>query len=329
MAPIPFPQFIDGIIRVYAVSHAPRTTAKMLRILKSVQAIPGVDTTADLTTETVARFVAARMATTICVNTVIGDLSYVAAACTMAVEEGWLDRPPRFRRVRPRAASPKNPRAHSIADVRRLLELLESRASTWSGARLHAVAAAVAYTGMRRDEALTLQQSDVNVSTGLITIVARRRLKTAASAAPVPIPPELRPILHTWLPKTGCAWCFPGVRLRGPWLGGANGTRACDQIRRAGLELGIEGLTLLSLRHTFATHCRRQWGLSSLELADVLRHTSPATQRWYVHGPELAALVASVDRVSYRHASASISSDHESDADRCPKLLGPAGPFRP
>ena len=77
------------------------------------------------------------------------------------------------------------------------------------------------------------------------------------------------------------------------------GERACDRIRQAGQEVGVAGFTLLSLRHSFATHARRHWGLSAIELADVLRHTSPATQRWYVHEGRLDELVSSVKWVSY------------------------------
>jgi len=258
----------------------------------------GVKSTAGLTTELAARFVAER-ARIVNTNTIRGDLSYLSAACSFAVEEGWLDHPPRFKRVRPRPVRSKIPKCHSIEDVSRVLEYLGKRTMDWEGHRLYALAASVAYTGLRRDEALTLRLDDLNLPASLLIVSDRHRRKTEKSAAVVPIPPELGVILGDWLPRCGSEWLFPGVRRQGPWTGGKCGERACDRVRQAGQKVGVAGFTLLSLRHSFATHARRQWGLSAIELADVLRHTSPATQQWYVHEARLEELVASVSRVSY------------------------------
>jgi integrase len=299
MRPIPFARFLDTIDAVYSgPGHAPRTAAKMRRILDLIARL-GVRTTADLTTELLARFVAER-SQLVNANTIRGDLSYISAACSLAVEEGWLHHAPRFKRVRPRAVRSKMPQCHSIEEVARVLEYLSDDWS-WTGHRLYAVAAIVAYTGLRRDEALTLMVEDVDLTRSLLRVSDRRRRKTEGSAAVVPIPPELVNILWTWIPECGCMWLFPGVRRKGPWLGGASGERACDRIRQAGQEVGVAGFTLLSLRHTFATHARRTWGLSDIELATILRHSSPATQAWYVHDdPDPRAIVRVVAKVSYR-----------------------------
>ena len=319
---IPFQQFQERVNLLYSgPAHAPRTASKMRKTLALVAGL-GVTTTADLTTELAARFVAARAAT-VTAATVRGDLAYLSAVCSLAVEEGWLQTAPRFHRVRPRPGRSRAPTVHAIADIGRLLETLESRSATWCGGRLYALAATVAYTGLRRDECLCLSTSDVDCTAGLIRIVARHRLKTVGSEAPVPIPPPLHPILHTWLPRCASEWVFPGVRLRGPWTGGACGTRACDQLRRAGEELGIAGLTLASLRHTFATHARRDWGLSDIELADVLRHTSPQTQRWYVHEARQCDLVRSVSRVSYETLPDPTRGPTDAPTPICPPRIAP------
>ena len=108
-------------------------------------------------------------------------------------------------------------------------------------------------------------------------------------------------ILAGWIPRTDSPWLFPGVRRQVPWRNGRPGTRPIDRLKSAGRDAGIEGLTFQSLRHTFATYARRLWGLSELELMTVLRHTSPGTQRAYVHSlPEHGPLVQSVREVSYR-----------------------------
>ncbi len=92
---------------------------------------------------------------------------------------------------------------------------------SWEGARLHALAATVAYAALRRDEALTLRVADVDLVAGLLAVSDRKRRKTPASAATVPIAPELAAVLAAWLPRCGSIHCFPGVRRRGPWTGKA------------------------------------------------------------------------------------------------------------
>lgn len=102
--------------------------------------------------------------------------------------------------VRPRPARPTSPQVHSIEDIARVLDLLASRSATWCGGRLFVLAATVAYTGLRRDECLCLSTDAVRLTDGLLDVQDRRRLKTVESAAPVPIPPPLTPILRTGLP---------------------------------------------------------------------------------------------------------------------------------
>jgi len=303
MRPIPFAQFLDKVDIIYSgPAHARRTAAKMRHILSLVAGL-GVKSTADLTTELAARYVAER-AKSVNANTIRGDLSYLSAACSFAVEEGWLDHVPRFKRICPRAVRFKMQKCHSIEDVARVLEYLRSGIGNWVNHRLYALTATVAYTGLRRDEALRLMIIDVSLSLGTILVSDRLRRKTEQSAAIVPIPRELSLILADWLPRCWCtmpAWVFPGIRMTGPWTGGACGERAGDQVRQAGQEVGVEGFTLLSLRHTFATLARRHWGLSDIEVATILRHSSPATQAWYVHeDPDPRAIVRMVERVSYR-----------------------------
>jgi integrase len=274
----------------------------MKRVLRIVGDL-GVESTADLTTELAARFVTQR-SEVVCPNTVRGELSYLRAACNYAFEEGYLERVPRFKRVRPRKSPPKSTVVHSIGDIGRVLDRLQSRAPDWIEHRLYALTALAAHTGARRDEMLWSQCWDFNLTTGLRLVQERRRLKTEASAAPVPLCPELREVLAGWLARVDSVWMFPGVKGRGCWHGGVCGARPTDRLKQAGEAVGVEGLTFASLRHTFSTWARREWNLSDIQLADVLRHTTPETAaRHYVHPGKLSALVASVDRVSYRRAS--------------------------
>jgi integrase len=301
MRPISWRAFRASVLAVYdGPGHAPRTRRKIQTVLDQLEELAAARSTADLTTETIARFVRAR-SSRVCPNTVRGELSYVSAICAYAYDEGWLDRTPRLRRIRPRASPTVSPRAHSLADVARVLELLRSRSADWAWARLHALTALVAYTALRRDEALYLMVEDVDLTAGRIAIVARRRLKTPGSEDTVPICPELAEVLAGWLPRCGSVWVIPCLVKRSrPWVGGEYGRRPTDQLGAVGRELGIEGLTLLSLRHTWATWARRRWGLSALDVQRILRHTSPRTQEWYLHDdPDPDAIVRSAARVSY------------------------------
>jgi integrase len=300
---MPFDEFRRRIHAVYAgPAHSPRTAYQMDHVLALVQRL-GCTSIADVTTELAAKYVAWRCES-VCATTVLGELCYLRSAVNYAIEEGWIDRKPQWHRVRPRAGPRRKKVLHSIGDIARVLALLKSRSAEWTWNRLYALVGVVAYTGLRRDEALHLQVADVHLSDRLILVVARRRLKTQASAAPVPICSPLRAILAQWIPRVGSPWLFPGVRRTGPWIGGSDGTRPTDRVRAVGAELGIDGLTLQSLRHTFATWSRRRWGLSALQLRDVLRHTTEHTQEHYVHGElDFEELIRSVRKVRY-HESA-------------------------
>lgn len=279
--------------------RAPNTYQKMSKTLRLAEQF-GIESLAELTTAWAARFVAWR-SERVGRNTIRGDLSYLAAAAQIAVDEGWMDKPPVWRRVRPRPGPASRKRLHSIDDVRRVLELLASRAEDWKQHRLLALVSTTACTGLRKQEVLRLRTEDVDLDRRLIAVVERgRRLKTIKSAGEVPICPELKEVLEGWLPRCGGSWVFPGSKGLGPWTGGTSGKCPTDRVRAVGLEAGVEGLTLASLRHTFATWARRRWGLSAIKLRDVLRHETEHTQEHYVHDEiDESIVVSSVDRVSY------------------------------
>jgi integrase len=186
--------------------------------------------------------------------------------------------------------------------VSRLLAHLEGRrALGWPERRLHALAALVAYTGLRLSEALCARVEDLDLGRRVIWVSPRRRLKTEASAAAVPIAGELAPILEAWLPHAGSAWLVPGVRREGPWRGGAPGYRPLDRLQQAAARIGLEGVTFHGLRHTLATLLVQRWGRSAEQVSWVLRHASPRTTvEHYIHADELATLAAVIAPVSYR-----------------------------
>lgn len=262
------------------------STYGRVRSTLATLAAMGVQSTSDLTTGLVARFVA-RRAETVRVNSVIGDLGYLSALCSLAVAEGALRRSPfqGSRRFRLRPEPPAVKRWHPAADVARVLRSLRERSGeSWEDHRLYAAVATVAYTGLRRSEALHLHREDYDASAGVLCVVARRRLKTFDSAQPVPVPPGLAEVLDGWVSVAGSSpWLFPGSRLMGPWIGGSPANRPLAQIKAAGRAAGVEGFNWQSLRHSWATAAEGAWGLGEGQIQRVLRHTRPMTQRHYRH----------------------------------------------
>jgi integrase len=272
----------------------------MARVLRDLAAV-GVTAPRDLTVVTIAALVSSYHASGLGANSIIGHLGYVRSVCNYAKHAGYLDRSPFDARrawVRREPVSAARSRHLTQADVVRLLAALSTTCDDWHHHRLYALVALVAYTGLRKMEALTLHVEDVDLARGIVLVQARRRLKTVASAAPVPIPPELHQVLDRWLPRCGCAWLIPGARRRGPWLSGSLGDRPLDQLQATAASVGLEHVTFLALRHTWATQAESSWGLSELQIQRVLRHTTPLTQRHYRHA-DLTNLRAIASRVSY------------------------------
>lgn len=295
---LPFPEFAGRLLTLYEEPlRAPKTRQRMRQVLGLLGALPGVATAADLTTDTMARYVACR-AVRVCPTTIVGEIGYLRAICSFAVAEGLLERSPQWRRVTPRRSPPVGPRALDPTAIRTLLAYLASRSLEWKGHRLFALATLVAHTGLRRNEALYARVEDLDLDERLLWVSPRRRLKTLGSAAPVPLCPDLAGVLRRWVPRTAGGWLFPGARLRGPWVGGMPGCRALDRLQQAARAAGVGHVTWQSLRHTLATHARKRLGLSREQVRDILRHTTVDTQSHYVHD-DCRTLVDSVADLSF------------------------------
>jgi integrase len=305
--------FAEQVLASYAAARrSPRTIKTLRRVLaelvETVGPDPGRDATvADLTTAGVARWMA-RKCPQRGPNTVIGLLGYIRAVCSYAAEEGLLDRPPAWRRIRPRPVRARPVRHHSARQVALLLDHLEAASRRgWKEHRTYVLVATVAYTGLRRDEALWLRRRDLHLDEGYLDVEPhhRRGLKTEESAQPVPVPGECRPILEAWLPEIPPAkeWVFPALRGDGPWYGGGPGRRPIDALQAAGQAVGIEGLTWQSLRRSWATHAESRWGCTDAEIQRVLRHASPQTSRRHYREADVENLRRIGARVSYRSSA--------------------------
>lgn len=140
--------------------------------------------------------------------------------------------------------------------------------------------------------------------------------------AAVPMPPQLADVLTLWRPHTHSEWVFPRGDRKGCWTGGHTHYRPLGSVRRLGQRAGVEGLTMLKFRHSWATHAIQVWGLSSAQVQSVLRHTTPVTQEHYIHD-DLPNLNAIARRVQYWEAATPCGAQALSQA--APTGTRPAG----
>ena len=316
MRPMPFARFKAEVLSLYEPPiRAKGTYRQMSQVLREFAALPDLATIADLRSTSIVAWIRAYPERTPARSASL--LRSLASACSYARSEGYLQRSPfGFRSVnqwvRDQVVAPDRPRAQrhqSAASIERLLEQLDVDAAGggWKAGRLQALVYLLAFTGLRKGEALNLRTHDVDLVAATIVIEPRRtfRPKTRKSAARIPLAPPVVAVLRLWLPRTGCAWVFPGVELRGPWLGGCPGYKPLDEIRAAGERAGIPGLTIASFRKTIGT-LAKSWGLGQLEVKALLRHSNVETQRWYDE-EAVETLRPAVAKIPFRAAVASAS----------------------
>lgn len=294
---LPLPEFRGRVDALYrAAGKAPKTRQQLDHALRLAEAA-GAVTTADLTTETAVRVVLAR-GEGANPNTTRGLLARLRTACGLAVKQRLLDEPPDWAALWPRGRQSRRA-AHSAAEVAALLAELDARATDWPGKRLRALGWLVALTGLRRNEALCARREHLDLARGFIFVAGsdRHRLKTEKSAAPVPLPDVLIPVLESWLPDAGREWLIPGMRREGPWVGGSPGLRPIDRLRAAGRAAGLPRVGFHSLRHALATHMLRS-GVPLWVIQRTLRHTTPLVTAHYLH-PEDIDVARHVRGLSY------------------------------
>src|SRR5271157_2039222 len=320
--PIPFEQFAAELLRLYNPPHRAASTRRKLKQVLDLVAALGVKTTADLTPVLVARFIEARPPGQ-SPRTLQTLLVVLRGVSNHAMIEGYLRVSPfALRRVSQwlgRLGPPAEKRHYSRDEIRRVLTLMtadvESTAgwSQWRARRLYALTATIAYTGLRASEGLFLQAADINLEGRFIALTDRGRdggyrLKTEGSAQPVPIPEALVPILTDWLSHRldapadfpiplDCPWLFPTLNRRSNWTSGPPGTKPVQRLQAVGKRAGVEGLTFLALRHSWATHAEYH-GYGPALIQRVLRHTTERTaELWYRHAdlPNLVARCAGFD----------------------------------
>jgi integrase len=292
---VPYSQFMEDVLEIYSF-RSRKTIAKMAQVLREFGAL--VTTMPQLKPATIAKWRKAHPDRA--PGTVHSLLRSFRAAIEIGIASGYLTASPLIPQVWPELPNPDEvaEKYHTLAEIRAVLGRLQALSGAgWHEHRLYALAATVAYTGLRRNEALYLTIPDVDLTARCIRVVARRKLKTRASAQPVGLPDELAVILEPWIPRTGAIWVFPGATRRAPWTGGPPGYKPLDRLKAEGLAAGVPGFTFLSLRHSWATHAE-WWGLGDTMIQRQLRHTTRKTQDHYRHA-DVANIAASVRSISF------------------------------
>jgi integrase len=292
----------------------PATWEKIRQVLEELRELTTkrrriVQRSSDLTAKTIAKWIAEHPdRSPVTCHSLLRSLR---AVVTYAVMAGYLKTDPftwrspaEWLNLSPSDLEPEEPFDRHLSTTQ-MLKIIntadrEFREGSWVSGRLQALIYALAFTGMRKSEALGLLCTDVDLKRGFIRIRSnrRRRLKTRASAAPLAIAPPLHEVLARWLPRTGCEWLFPGKRLQGPWLSGGPGERPLDQVKALGERAGVKDLTILSFRHTIGT-LAEGWGLGELELQRWLRHSRRRTQDSYRKRGDEEAIRATAAKICF------------------------------
>lgn len=295
--PVPLATWADLIAREYSKGATSTLTRMKQACREAIALAPPGATTLDLTEQLVADFSRRPGAAA----TTQGLMRGLKRACRLAARWGQLGVVPFSPDTPwPRGDGYRDWRHHSFESVGRYLTHLASQSETWKGHRLYALAAVYAYTGLRRNEGLSLQREDIRLNQRILVVKkpANARLKTEASAAAVPIPDALEPILRDWMPRSDKLWMFPGVMRVGRWSAGHGKYSAAANMKAAGESIGLQGMTPHSLRRSLATHLRGRHKLSREQVQMVLRHSDVFTQELYVC-EDLANLAALVRDFRY------------------------------
>ena len=303
MSSLPYADFFRQIRQLSAPPiRRPATAEKLRQVLAEFGEICA--TTADVTPVAIATWLASHPDRASLTS--FSLLRSFATATKAGAKLGLLERDPfDFRKPSQwfqtgALDAPERRRHHSADQIAAVLALAtqEAAGGDWEALRLEALVHTYAYLGLRRNEALGLRVSDVDLVDHVLHVRpnARRPLKTAASRRRLAIPEGLRPILRARLAHCESDWLFPHKLLTGPWLTGRPGHRPLDCIRALGVRAGVPGLTILSLRHSFATLVESSY--SELQLQRVLGHRRPKTQQGYRH-EDLGQLRRAAELVRY------------------------------
>jgi len=320
--PIPWPDFCRELLALYEKPlRAASTRRGMAFCLRITGEVGKVKTTADLTIGLLGRLVADRTPGR-SANSVRGFLRYLACACSFAVKAGYLPagNPFSFRPLKSwvRPSRPRNEVFLTAPEVRRLLDLLaeDVRVSTgysqWRRRRLQAIVNLICACGLRKMEALTMHAIDLDLEARMVRLVDRSseggyRLKTFRSGDAIPLPEFVIPVLTSWkehrldaaptVIREASVFLFPNTFRETPYLGGCNGNKPLDVLKKAAARVNIQTISWQILPRTCATAINQH--ASPGQAQQIMRHTSQATTMAFYVKRDMDALKEAVREFRY------------------------------
>lgn len=300
---VPFETFVPLLLEQYGPSLRSLSTLRSMKHAVAVLRELGVTSTAELGDIRLITRVVASCDPALSPNTVKGLLRRMQCLIGHAVDMGFTPVSPfvkRPLRTWIRAVKPRGVRHLSKPQMQALFGLLAAdvRDRTgwplWRGRRLQALVVLIAYTGLRRSEALFLHVEDLDFDAGVVWVRSRasHRLKTDSSEKPVTLLPAAANVLRDWLlhrndappgfTRPASPYVFRNIRAASPWSQGCRGTKPIDRLKSVGKRAGIELVTFQMLRRTVAVAMEIA-GASAAQIQRQLRHSNiTVTQQYYM-----------------------------------------------
>lgn len=171
------------------------------------------------------------------------------------------------------------PRALSAQEAQGLLDAAEQQHCVFSAFRDKAILSLLIFGGLRRNEIIRLQLHDLDLNAATVTVVSGK----GAKGRLIPLSAGAQDAVRDWveLRPTNCSHDHLFTSKWGAPLS-KNGLMSCLQRALARADIRAEGVTLHTLRHTFAT-LMLQGGCDLYSLQQLLGHSRLDTTATYLH----------------------------------------------
>ena len=181
----------------------------------------------------------------------------------------------------------RHPEFYEIAEVAQLLQAARQS----ENAQDYGLVCLAVNTGMRREEILHLEWSDVDLLRSVVRVQPKEAWNTkTGKPRSIPLSLEALEALKAHPRHFGCSWVF--------WIGNGQRMKTPQGYERAVKRAGIRRLRFHDLRHTFASHMVMT-GVGILTVGELLGHQSIAMTQVYAHLAP-AHMEAAIRRLSYQ-----------------------------
>ncbi len=259
---IPADQFFLQYLEYSRVNKAPRSYERDLTIIKNVAYLLEGKNLSQIRAKEIEGYKAKRLQE-VSKATINKELNTVKAALNKAVEWGYLDKNP-LKSVKGLKEPKRLPRFFSLQEIRLFLEAINN---PW----LKPAVYLLLLTGMRRDELIHLEWTDIDLGRGILHVQPKPGWNPKDyEARTIPINKQAKEVL-LGLSRTGnqvISKCHP--------------TSLSRAFKRTLRKVGIENACLHTLRHTYASHLVMS-GVDVATVQKLLGHSSVKTTMKYAH----------------------------------------------